>query len=213
MKKLFLSLLLLVTVSALQAEILTGVVDLERIFREYYKSKIAEELIRQQAAVYRNYLKKLELEHKNLVTEAANARAAAQNLALSADERQKAEERAIAAARAVAAKKTEAEVYARERAVDMRTLQNKKRTEILKDIQAQIARSAALLGYGFVLDYSGRTTNDRGVVLLYPPQRDFTRHVINELNRNQTKKENKSGFPPGSSGANRCGQCAFCCNV
>ena len=190
MKKFFLSLLLLFTVSALQAEILTGVVDLERIFREYYKSKIAEELIRQQAAVYRNYLKKLETEHKNLVTEAANARAAAQNLALSADERQKAEERAIAAARAVAAKKTEAEVYARERAVDMRTLQNRKRAEVLKDIQAQIARSAALLGYGFVLDYSGRTTNDKGAVLLYPPQRDFTRHVITELNRNQTKKGN-----------------------
>jgi hypothetical protein len=124
------------------------------------------------------------------VTEAANARAAAQNLALSADERQKAEERAIAAARAVAAKKTEAEVYARERAVDMRTLQNRKRAEVLKDIQAQIARSAALLGYGFVLDYSGRTTNDKGAVLLYPPQRDFTRHVITELNRNQTKKGN-----------------------
>ena len=193
MKKFFLSFLLLVTASFAHAEILTGVVDLERIFREYYKSKIAEELIRQQAAVYRNYLKKLESEHKALVTEAANARAAAQNLALSADERQKAEERAIAAARAVAAKKTEAEVYARERAVDMRTLQSRKRAEILKDIQAQIARSAALLGYGFVLDYSGRTTNDKGAVLLYPLQRDFTRHVITELNRNQTKKGNQSG--------------------
>lgn len=193
MKKFFLTFLLLVTASFAHAEILTGVVDLERIFREYYKSKIAEELIRQQAAVYRNYLKKLESEHKALVTEAANARAAAQNLALSADERQKAEERAIAAARAVAAKKTEAEVYARERAVDMRTLQSRKRAEILKDIQAQIARSAALLGYGFVLDYSGRTTNDKGAVLLYPPQRDFTRHVITELNRNQTQKGNQSG--------------------
>lgn len=192
MKKLFLALLLSGVFSALQAEILTGVVDLERIFREYYKSKIAEELIRQQGTVYRNYLKKLESEHQTLVAEAARARAAAQNLALSAEERQKAEERAIAAARAVAAKKTEAEVYARERAADMRTLQSRKRTEILKDIQAQIARSAALLGYGFVLDYSGRTTNDLGAVLLYPPQRDFTLHVISELNRNQTKK-NKSG--------------------
>ena len=129
MKKLFLALLLSGVFSALQAEILTGVVDLERIFREYYKSKIAEELIRQQGTVYRNYLKKLESEHQTLVAEAARARAAAQNLALSAEERQKAEERAIAAARAVAAKKTEAEVYARERAADMRTLQSRKSTD------------------------------------------------------------------------------------
>ena len=185
--------LLPVAFSLLQGEVLTGVVNLERIFREYYKSKIAEELIRQQAAVYRNYLKKLESEHQTLVADAARARAAAQNLAISAAERQKAEDRAIAASKAVAAKKTEAEVYARERAVDMRTLQARKRAEILKDIRAQIARSAALLGYGFVFDYSGRTTNDLGALLLYPGQRDFTDHVIRELNRNQSKKEKNSG--------------------
>ena len=121
------------------------------------------------------------------------ARAAAQNLAISAAERQKAEDRAIAASKAVAAKKTEAEVYARERAVDMRTLQARKRAEILKDIRAQFARSAALLGYGFVFDYSGRTTNDLGALLLDPGQRDFTDHVIRELNRNQSKKEKNSG--------------------
>ena len=89
MKKFFISLLLLpVCFSFLHGEVLTGVVDLERIFREYYKSKIAEELIRQQAAVYRDYIKKLESEHKILADDAAKARAAAQNLALSAAEAQ-----------------------------------------------------------------------------------------------------------------------------
>ena len=81
-KTLFSLLLMLVTVSALQAEILTGVVDLERIFREYYKSRIAEELIRRQAEVYRTYIKKLESEHKALLEEARRARAESQNLAL-----------------------------------------------------------------------------------------------------------------------------------
>ena len=194
-KTIFSLLLMLVTVSALQAEILTGVVDLERIFREYYKSKIAEELIRRQAAVYRNYIKKLEAEHTALVAEARRARAESQNLALAAAERQKAEEKALSCAKAVAAKKAEAETYARERAADMRQLQSRKRAEILKDIRDQIKRSAALLGYGFVLDRSGRTANDPGAVLLYPSQRDFTQHVINELNRNQARKNTKAGVP------------------
>lgn len=185
--------LMLVAVSALQAETLTGVVDLERIFREYYKSKIAEELIRRQAEVYRTYIRKLESEHKVLIDEARRARAESQNLALTPAERQKAEATALSSARAVAAKKAEAETYARERAVDMRQLQSRKRAEILKDIQAQIKRSAALLGYGFVLDRSGRAPNDPGAVLLYPPQRDFTQHVINELNRNQARKNTKAG--------------------
>lgn len=194
-KSIFSLLLMLVTVSALQAEILTGVVDLERIFREYYKSKIAEELIRRQAAVYRNYIKKLEAEHTALVAEARRARAESQNLALAVAERQKAEEKALSSAKAVAAKKAEAETYARERAADMRQLQSRKRAEILKDIRDQIKRSAALLGYGFVLDRSGRTASDPGAVLLYPSQRDFTQHVINELNRNQARKNTKAGVP------------------
>ena len=64
MKKSVIFLLLLVSISVLKAEILTGVVDLERIFREYYKSKIAEELIKQQAQIYRNYLSRLESEQR-----------------------------------------------------------------------------------------------------------------------------------------------------
>ncbi|MBR2372888.1 MAG: OmpH family outer membrane protein [Lentisphaeria bacterium] len=186
MQKLLFILALVVGTSLAGAEVLTGVVDLERIFREYYKSKITEELIRRQAAVYRDYLKKLESEHKALVAEAGKARVASQNLALSAAERQAAENKAVSAAKAVAAKKAEAEMYARERAIDMRNLQNRKREEILKDIKEQIRKSAALLGYGFVLDYSGRAANTPGTVLLYPPQRDFTGHVIRELNRTQT---------------------------
>ena len=186
MKKFFLLLLSLVAASLLRAEVTTGVVDLERIFREYYKSKIAEELIRQQAAVYRSYLKRMEAEHTRLAAAARAARAEAQNVALSAPDRQKAEEKAVAATRALAAQKAEAEMYARDRAADMRSLQTRKRAEILKDIREQIARSAALLGYGFVLDCSGRMPGEPGVVLLYPQGRDFTNHVITELNRNQT---------------------------
>ena len=193
MKKTFSLLLALFVASLLRAEVTTGVVDLERIFREYYKSKIAEELIRQQAAVYRSYLKKMEAEHNKLAEAARTARAEAQNVALSAADRQKAEEKAVAAARALAAQKAEAEMYARGRAADMRNLQNRKRAEILKDIREQIARSAALLGYGFVLDSSGRAPGEQGMVLLYPRGRDFTNHVITELNRNQTKAPANKG--------------------
>ena len=193
MKKYTVLFLALFAASFLRAEVLTGVVDLERIFREYYKSKIAEELIRQQATVYRNYLKKMEAEHNKLAEAARTARAEAQNVALSAADRQKAEAKAVAATRALAAQKAEAEMYARDRAADMRDLQNRKRNEILKDIREQIARSAALLGYGFVLDCSGRAPGEQGMVLLYPRGRDFTNHVITELNRNQTKAPANKG--------------------
>ena len=61
-----------------------AVVDLEKVFREYYKSKIAEDQIRRQAGAYRSYLERLNTQLKEAQTNAANARADALNLGLSA---------------------------------------------------------------------------------------------------------------------------------
>ena len=40
---------------------------------------------------------------------------------------------------------------------------------------------------------SGRVPGEQGMVLLYPQGRDFTNHVITELNRNQTKAPANKG--------------------
>ena len=85
-----------------------AVVDLEKVFRDYYKSKIAEDQIRRQASAYRSYLERLNTQLKEAQSNAANARADALNLGLSASERTKAEERAAAAIRAVSEKRASA---------------------------------------------------------------------------------------------------------
>ncbi len=162
-------------------------VNMERIFREYYKSRIAEDAIKQQAESYRSYLAKQQEELKELQKKMLDKRANSLNTALSdADKR-------IAAAEAAKAqtefneKKAEIELYVEGRAADMRELESRKRAEIIADIKQEISRRAVAEGFDFVLDTSGNTTNELPAVIVSPAGRDLSDAVIRELNRTQSK--------------------------
>ena len=165
-----------------------AVVNLEKVFREYYKSKIAEDAIRRQAGIYRDYMTKLAKELKAAQETAENARADALNIGLSAAERSKAEKRAAGALRVVTEKRAAIDLYRSGRTKDMQKLEADKRTEIMNDIKAELRKRAAAGGYSFVFDCSGKTTNDQGALLIYPESHDITSEVISNLNRGATSK-------------------------
>ena len=191
MKKFFLSFLLVLfcagTLFAAESKI--AVVDLEKVFREYYKSKIAEDMIRRQAEIYRNYLERLANELKSAQNRAANARADALNIGLADAERTKAEKAAAEAIRVVTEKRAEIELYRSGRAKDMQKLEAEKRNEIMADIKAELKKRAAARGYTYVFDSSGKTTNNQGAILVYPASHDITLEVISNLNRRASGKK------------------------
>lgn len=176
-----------VTLAASESKI--AVVDLEKVFREYYKSKIAEDMIRRQTGIYQNYLDRLVKELKDAQTKAANAKADALNIGLSAKERAKAEKEATEAIRLVTEKRAEIELYRSGRAKDIQKLEDEKRKEIMDDIKAELKKRAASGGYTYVLDSSGKTTNNQSAVLIYPERHDITKEVINSLNRRASGKK------------------------
>ena len=120
-----------------------GVVNLEKIFREYYKSRIAEDAIKQQAEVYRTYLMRLNDQLRTLKEEARAARLNSQNLALSEADRKAAVEKADAKARQVSQKEAEIELYATEGSASLRKVEQQKREAIMAEIQQEIRRRAA----------------------------------------------------------------------
>ncbi len=183
MKRLFVWLAALCVCFSLSAVDRIALVDLEKVFREYYKSRIAEDAIKQQAESYRSYLARLNEQLDVAVEKARTTRSNALNIALSDKEREDAEKLATQANAAVNEKKAEIELYVRARTQDMRNLETKKRGEIMADIQQEIRRRAAAEGYAFVFDVSGKTTNDQPVVLVFPKGNDITESVIQELNR------------------------------
>ena len=186
------ALLLLAGAAVFSAEGRIAVIDLERVFREYYRSRIAEEVIRQQAAAYRTYLARLNEELRKLGETARTAQSNALNIALAPAEKQKVEQEAIAARNAVREKEAEIKLFVDERSADMRRLENTKRAEIMTEIRREVAKRASAEGFEFVFDRSGKTMNDQPALLVYPERCDITNSVLRELNRSRSQPEKKN---------------------
>lgn len=188
MRKLFVGAALLFAFSlSLAAAERIAVVDLDKVFSEYYRSRIAEESIREQGETYRSYMLQLNAQRDKLVEEARRARFNAQNLALSPEERRKAEENAAQIENALREKTSEIRLYGESRAKAIRELEQRKRQEIMADIRAGIRRQAAAGGFLYVFDISGKTMNEQPAILLYPENCDITKPLIEDLNRTAVK--------------------------
>ena len=165
-----------------------AVVNLEKVFREYRKSRIAEDAFKQQAEVYRNYFVKQQGLLVQLRKQAEQLQEEARNPALSEADRSKAGADAVV-------KEAELKLYAAERLRTMRDAEQKKREEVFADIYKEIDRRAAAEGFTFVLDSSGKTMNEQPTVLRFPASCDLTEAVIRELNRTMSEAEKKEAAP------------------
>ena len=191
--KAFFALVLILWVAAAFAADRIGTVDLEKVFREYHKSRAVEEFINQRADAVRTYLNQMREQLKNLRTEMHRLGTNAGNPALSPAELANARKLSDDAIRKVKAKEAEIELYTSQVTREIRELENKKRIEIMAEINAEIKRRAAVRGFNFILDRSGKTLNGQPALLLFPANSDITGEVIRELNRtavkNQTEKQ------------------------
>ena len=163
-----------------------AVVNLEKVFQEYYKSRIAEDAIKQQAEVFRNSMMRLNEELRTLKEEARTARINLDNIALSEAERAESRKNAEKKTRQVAEKEADIELYMNQRNTEMRKIVQAKREGIIADIKKEIQRRATAEGYDFVLDSSSKTLSEQPAVLLFPELDDLTSQVITELNRSRT---------------------------
>ena len=192
MKNFFKSLLVVLLgcwIVAVTAEDRIGVVDLEKIFREYHNSRSVESFINQRAEAVRAYLTQLQKQLNELRASARKLGTDAVNPALSENEKLIAQKNADEALRKVRAKEAEIQLYVNEVSRERKELESKKRAEIMADIHAEIKRRAAVRGFNFIIDKSGRTLNDQPALLLFPAGRDISDEVIRELNRTAPKNK------------------------
>ena len=159
-----------------------AVVNMETVFRQYFKSRIAADTLRQQSEVFRNYIMAEQDKLRELEKEMATARDAAQNLALSAAEREAKKTLFAEKERELVQKRTALTRYMQERNRTLSRVEQEKRREILGDIRAEAAKQATAGGYTFVLDSSGMTTSGIPAVIYAPPSADLTAKVLKALN-------------------------------
>ena len=193
MKKLLLKVLLVLAVctgvelSAQNMPLKIAVIDMNRVFQEYNKTKINEAKLKKQADIYKEYSNQLAQSLNKLRQEFVKLRDDSQNMVYTAAERENRRLNAQEKYRQTAAKEAELREYNRERQKQLRDEYEKLRSSILQDISNVVTEKCLAEGYGLVLDKSGRTLNNIPFVVYSSKMLDITDSVIKTLNMGQNK--------------------------
>ena len=193
MKKMLLKVLLILAVctgvelSAQNMPLKIAVIDMNRVFQEYNKTKINEAKLKKQADIYKEYSNQLAQSLNKLRQEFVKLRDDSQNMVYTAAERENRRLNAQEKYRQTAAKEAELREYNRERQKQLRDEYEKLRSSILQDISNVVTEKCLAEGYGLVLDKSGRTLNNIPFVVYSSKMLDITDSVIKTLNMGQNK--------------------------
>ena len=176
-----------------------AVIDMNRVFQEYNKTKINEAKLKKQAEIYKEYSTQLAQSLDKLRKEFIKLRDDSQNMVYTAAERENRRLNAQEKYRQTAAKEQELREYNRERQKQLRDEYEKLRSSILNDISNVVTEKCLAEGYGLVLDKSGRTLNNIPFVVYSSKMLDITDSVIKTLNIGQNKPEPQpEDYPKGN---------------
>jgi outer membrane protein len=160
-------------------------VNLDRAFTEYYKTKLADTQLKQQAEEFNDERKKLVDEYEKLQANFTAIRDEAQNTALSEDVRS--EKRNLAEEKLVDVRECESKIRrfdeSRRKQLDDQSRRMRKR--IVDEIRTMLESYARTQGYQAVIDSSGQSFNGVELILFTDPKIDITDNLLDILNKGQ----------------------------
>jgi len=157
--------------------------NMDRIFGEFYKTKLADTQLKEQGMQVMDERKKLMSDFEKLQQEFNKLRDDAQNTAL--NEEVRAQRRTSAEEKLVEVRDFEAKIrrFDETRGKQMKDQQQRMRRRIVDEIRGTIQTYARNQMYSAVMDTSGLTANGVEAVLYVEPRVDVTDELINVLNR------------------------------
>jgi len=179
--------LTLTTAGARAAELKIAVIDMQKAFEEYEKTKTIEIKLNQQMEVFKEYSNQLNQQYQNLRKQYESARDDSQNIAYSSAERENKRQKAQQLYESLKLKEQEMTSYTESRKTQIRDMYTKLRGEVVDEIRKAVHNKAVLEGYTIVLDQSGESLNDVGFVIYVQPGLDITDAIIQDLNRGYRK--------------------------
>jgi Skp family chaperone for outer membrane proteins len=189
MKRIIAALVLALTMTAgvHAAELKIAVIDMQKAFQEYEKTKTIEIKLNQQMEVFKEYSNQLNQQYQNLRKQYEAARDDSQNIAFSGAERENKRQKAQQLYESLKLKEQEMTSYTESRKTQIRDMYTKLRGEVVEEIRKAVHNKAVLEGYTIVLDQSGESLNDVGFVVYVQPGLDITDSIIQDLNRGYRK--------------------------
>lgn len=165
-----------------QAEVKIGIIDLKKVFEEYYKTKQASANLQDEKAdIDKDYkdlverFKKGEDEWKKLLDKANDQ-------AISSEEREKSKQTAEKKLLDLRELEQTIKQFERVSTSKMNDKQERLREKILVEIREVINTRAKGAGYSLVLDTAARSVSGMPMVLFTNGENDLTDNVLTQLN-------------------------------
>ena len=189
MKRYLAAALLALTIGAgvCAAEVKIAVIDMQKAFEQYEKTKTLQIKLDQQMEVFREYSNQLNQQYQNLRKQYESARDDSQNIAFTSAERESKRLKAQQLYESLKLKEQELTSYKESRKAQLNEMHEKLRTELIDEIKQVVHNKAVLEGYTIVLDKSGTSLSDVQFVIYFQPNLDITESVVQDLNRGYRK--------------------------
>ena len=173
-------------------------VSMETLFKEYHKTKTANEQLKAQFEPIDSRRKELLDEIKNLRGELDELSAGIDDKSISEEEREK--KRAAAREAIGRLKKADAALAEFDGTTrkDFTEQMKQSQQKLIEEIRSEIADYAKKNGIHIVLDNSGKTLNDVESVIYYAPELDITKPILAILNKDAdvAAPEKSPAVPP-----------------
>ena len=165
-------------------DIKIATVDLKKVLGSYYKTKLAEARIKDEANGLQKDLQALMEDHDKALTEYKKAVDESSNQALSAEEREKRKKDAEGRLIKVNDLRQTVEQFKRTAANNIEEQQRLAQEKIFNEIRNVVNTLAKKLNYTMVLDASTPDSGRMSVVIFHNGESDLTGAVIEQLNAN-----------------------------
>jgi len=162
-----------------------GLIDLQKVFDGYYKTKAADALIQDQKADFLKQKKTLMDQYERAGTDYKKALEESNNQAVSADEREKRKKGAENSLLEVKRLEDQINQFERSAGTTLEEKLRRMRESILDEIRAVVNARAKAGAYTMVLDTASESFNKTPIVLYNNGENDLTSSVLQELNRGQ----------------------------
>ncbi|MCI0535238.1 MAG: OmpH family outer membrane protein [Verrucomicrobiales bacterium] len=190
------------------AQMKVGTANLRKIFDGYYKTKQADQMLKDRGAEADKIMKGMLDDYQKASEEYKTLSAGAADQAVSSEEREKRKNAASDKLKELQEIERQVKQY---RENNIRALEDQKkrmREDVLRSIRERVTVKAKAGGYNLVLDVSAETINQTDVILFSSGLTDMTDEVLSDLNANAPAALLRDERPAaeGSSGQKKNGK-------
>lgn len=180
-----------------------GIVDMKRIFADYYKTKDAERSVNDGKEAAKKQLDERQAKYVELINKWQEAQKLVNDPGISNELRdQKTKERDSLASEAKSLER-EMQEFRQRREQQLQEQVGRMRKGILDEIQAVVEEEAKKQNYDLVFDRSGISVNGVPFLLHAKAAHDFTQEIITRLNKDAPKEETKPAAAAADKGAKK----------